>query len=62
MMNMTDSVESESEPKAVEIDEVSELLASQTIDSPRFVSDVIKVVAIPEKRGGFLKHTEYEVS
>lgn len=27
----------------------------------RYISDTIKVILIPEKRGTFLKHTEYEV-
>lgn len=30
--------------------------------SDHYVSDAIKVQIIPEKRGVFLKHTEYEVS
>lgn len=27
----------------------------------RYISDLIKVTVIPEKKGTFLKHTEYEV-
>jgi hypothetical protein len=30
--------------------------------SDRYISDKIKVEIIPEKRGVFLKHTEYQVS
>ena len=30
--------------------------------SDRYISDVIKVQIIPEKKGNFLKYTAYEVS
>lgn len=33
-----------------------------TPSSDRYISDVIKVTIIPEKKGNFLKYTAYEVS
>lgn len=35
--------------------------AATTLNDSRYISDTIKVAVIPEKKGTFLKHTEYEV-
>lgn len=65
MMDLTDSVATESEWNVIDVFFISELFelsdAESSIDA-RYISDTIKVKAIPEKRGTFLKHTEYEVS
>lgn len=39
---------------------ISEEFGAMSSDN-RFISDTIKVNVIPEKKGTFLKHTEYEV-
>ena len=65
MLDLTDSVEAESEKNSHRYLSIAELFelsdAENSIDN-RYISDTIKVKVIPEKRGTFLKHTEYEVS
>lgn len=65
MMEMKDSDESESKLKRLNV-AMAELLfelsgALTFLNDTRYISDTIKVAAIPEKRGTFLKHTVYEV-
>ncbi|KAG5682354.1 hypothetical protein PVAND_011711 [Polypedilum vanderplanki] len=45
-----------------EVKEINEDVFDTKIPSDRYISDVIKVKIVPEKKGGFLKYTEYEIS